>query len=155
MASIMEVQQKAKRAQAFGTLMNDYSQNASESGEVDNPQEELLCEMLEASAQAKVFHWQTVSLSEHQSLGEFYEAFNDLMDKFIESYQGCYGRIMMGCDLEVKPYTMDAPITFLESFKSYISGGARMLVIGNSALTNILDEISGLIDQTIYRLTLK
>jgi hypothetical protein len=151
----MEVQQKAKRAQAFGTLMNDYSQNASESGEVDNPQEELLCEMLEASAQAKVFHWQTVSLSEHQSLGEFYEAFNDLMDKFIESYQGCYGRIMMGCDLEVKPYTMDAPITFLESFKSYISGGARMLVIGNSALTNILDEISGLIDQTIYRLTLK
>jgi hypothetical protein len=155
MASIIEMQQRAKRASAFGTLMNDYSQPVSESGEIEDPQEELLCEMLEASAQAKVFHWQTVSLSEHQSLGEFYEGFNDLMDKFIESYQGCYGRIMMGCDLEVKPYTMDAPITFLESFKSYISGGARMLVIGNSALTNILDEISGLIDQTIYRLTLK
>ena len=155
MASIMEVQQKAKRAQAFGTLMNDYSQNASEMEGTDNPQEELLCEMLEASAQAKVFHWQTSSFAEHDALQEFYEGFNDLMDKFIESYQGCYGRIMLGCDLEVKPYTMDAPITFLESFKSYISGGARMLVISNSALTNILDEINGLVDQTIYRLTFK
>jgi hypothetical protein len=155
MASILEMQQRAKRASAFGTLMNDYSQNSSESGETEDPQEELLCEMLEASAQAKVFHWQTSSFAEHDALGEFYEGFNNLMDRFIESYQGCYGRIMMGCDMEVKPYTLDAPITFLEEFKSYISGGARMLVIGNPALTNILDEINGLVDQTIYRLTFK
>ena len=155
MASIIEMQQRAKRASAFGTLMSDYSQSSSESGETEDPQEELLCEMLEASAQAKVFHWQTSSFAEHEALGEFYEGFNDLMDKFIESYQGCYGRIMMGCDMEVKPYTLDAPVTFLEEFKSYISGGARMLVIGNPALTNILDEINGLVDQTIYRLTFK
>jgi hypothetical protein len=152
MASILEMQ-KAKRAVAFGSLMNDYSQSSSESGEKEDPQEALLCEMLEASAQAKVFHWQTSSFAEHEALGEFYEGFNDLMDKFIESYQGCYGRIMMGCDMEVKPYTLDAPVTFLESFKSYISGEARMLVISNSALTN--DEINALVDQTIYRLTFK
>jgi hypothetical protein len=154
MADLLQLQ-KNKRAQAFGTLMNDYSQNASEMEGTDNPQEELLCEMLEASAQAKVFHWQTSSFAEHEALGEFYESFNDLMDKFIESYQGCYGRIMLGCDMEVKPYTMDAPVAFLESFKQYISGDARMLVISNSALTNILDEINGLVDQTIYRLTFK
>ena len=154
MAAIIELQ-KAKRATAFGALMSDYSQNSSESEGSDNPQEALLCEMLETSAQAKIFHWQTSSRSEHEALGEFYEGFNELMDKFIESYQGCYGRIMLGCDMEVKPYTMDAPVTFLEAFKSYISGDARMLVMGNSALTNILDEINGLVDQTIYRLTLK
>ena len=154
MASIIDMQ-KAKRAQAFGTLMNDYSQNASEMEGADNPQEELLCEMLEASAQAKVFHWQTSSLGEHDALGEFYEGFNDLMDKFIESYQGCYGRIMLGCDLEVKPYTMDAPVAFLTSFKEYIQTGARMMVMGNTALSNILDEINGLVEQTLYRLTFK
>jgi hypothetical protein len=154
MASLLEMQ-KAKRATAFGSLMNDYSQSSAGMENGEDPQEELLCEMLEASAQAKVFHWQTSSFAEHEALGEFYEEFNALMDKFIESYQGCYGRIMMGCDMEVKPYTMDAPVTFLESFKSYISGGARMLVIGNPALTNILDEINALVDQTIYRLTFK
>jgi hypothetical protein len=154
MASLMEMQ-KAKRATAFGALMNDYSQSSEGEESGENPQEELLCEMLEASAQAKVFHWQTSSFAEHEAMGDFYEDFNGLMDKFIESYQGCYGRIMLGCDMEVKPYTLDAPVTFLESFKAYISSGARVLVMGNSALTNILDEINGLVDQTIYRLTFK
>lgn len=154
MANLVELQ-KAKRATAFSALMSDYSQNSSEAEGSDNPQEALLCEMLEASAQAKVFHWQTSSFAEHEAMGEFYEDFNELMDKFIESYQGCYGRIMSGCDMEVKPYTLDAPVTFLESFKEYISGDARMLVISNTALTNILDEINGLVEQTIYRLTFK
>jgi len=155
MANLIEVQQKAKRAQAFGTLMNDYSQNASEMEGTDNPQEALLCEMLEASAQAKVFHWQTSSFSEHKALNKFYDEFNELMDDFIEAYQGCYGRIMVGCDMEVKPYTIDAPITFLESFKSYIVNDARIFVMRNTSLTNILDEITALIEQTIYKLTLK
>jgi hypothetical protein len=154
MANLLEMQKAQKASQAFGTLMSDYSQPESEK-EIESPQEELLCEMLEASAQAKVFHWQTSSFAEHEALGEFYEGFNDLMDKFIEAYQGCYGRIMVGCDMEVKPYTMDAPVAFLQSFKGYISSEARMCVLGNSALSNILDEINGLVEQTLYRLTFK
>jgi hypothetical protein len=154
MASILEMQ-KAKRATAFGALMSDYSQNYSESEGSENPQQELLCEMLEASAQAKVYHFQTSSFAEHEALGEFYNEFNCLMDKFIETYQGCYGRMMTGCEMEIKPYTMDAPVTFLESFKSYMSTEARMLVMGNSSLTNILDEIVALAGQTIYKLTFK
>lgn len=155
MAGIIELQKAKRASQAFGTLMSDYSQPAGENEGMENPQEELLCEMLEASAQAKVFHWQTSSRSEHEAMGEFYEGFNDLMDKFIEAYQGCYGRIMLGCNMEVKPYTMEAPVAFLESFKAYISGGARMMVLGNTALSNILDEINGLVEQTLYRLTFK
>lgn len=149
--------QKAKSVQgAFSKLMSsDYSQPMSENESSESPQEELLCEMLEASAQARVFHWQTSSFAEHEALGDFYESFDPLMDKFIESYQGCYGRIMLGCDMEVKPYTMDAPVAFMSSFKEYVSGEARMLVMGNSALLNILDEIKSLADQTLYRLTLK
>jgi hypothetical protein len=154
MASLLEMQ-KAKRAVAFGTLMNDYSESSSEKEGPENPQEELLCEMLEASAQAKVFHWQTSSAVEHKVLGKFYEEFNELMDKFIKTYQGSYGRMMVGSEMEVKPYTMDAPVTFLESFKAYVSGDARMFVMGNSALTSILDEISVLTSQTIYQLTFK
>lgn len=155
MASIIELQKAARASQAFGTLMNDYSQPAGENESNESPQEELLCEMLEASAQAKVFHWQTSSFAEHEAMGDFYDEFNGLMDKFIESYQGCYGRIMLGCELEVKPYTMDAPVAFLTSFKQFISGNARMMVIGNTALSNILDEINGLVEQTLYRLTFK
>lgn len=154
MASLLEMQ-KAKRATAFGSLMNDYSQSSAGMENGEDPQEELLCEMLEASAQAKVFHWQTSSFAEHEALETFYNEFNSLMDKFIEAYQGCYGRMMTGVEMEVKPYTMDAPVTFLESFNQYIMSDARMLVMSNSALCNILDEVSALCKQTIYRLTFK
>lgn len=153
--SLLDIQKATVQKQAFGKLMSDYSMPAGENESGESPQEELLCEMLEASAQAKVFHWQTSSFAEHEALGEFYNDFNGLMDKFIEAYQGCYGRIMLGCELEVKPYTMDAPVTFLTSFKQYVSSDARMLVMGNSALSNILDEINGLVEQTLYRLTFK
>lgn len=155
MANLYDIQKEVQVKQAFGKLMSDYSQPMGEDESGESPQEELLCEMLEASAQAKVFHWQTSSFAEHEAMGEFYDDFNGLMDKFIEAYQGCYGRIMLGCELEVKPYTMDAPVAFLTDFKSYISGGARMLVMGNTALSNILDEINGLVEQTLYRLTFK
>jgi len=152
---LLDIQKATVQKQAFGKLMSDYSMPSGESESGESPQEELLCEMLEASAQAKVFHWQTSSFAEHEAMGEFYDGFNDLMDKFIEAYQGCYGRIMLGCELEVKPYTMDAPMTFMSEFKEYVSGEARMLVMGNSALLNILDEIKALTDQTLYRLTFK
>jgi hypothetical protein len=152
---LLDIQKATVQKQAFGKLMSDYSMPAGESESGESPQEELLCEMLEASAQAKVFHWQTSSFAEHEAMGEFYNGFNDLMDKFIEAYQGCYGRIMLGCELEVKPYTMDAPMAFMSEFKEYVSGEARMLVMGNSALLNILDEIKALTDQTLYRLTFK
>lgn len=155
MANLYEIQKGAMVKQAFGKLMSDYSQPAGEDESSESPQEELLCEMLEASAQAKVFHWQTSSFAEHEAMGEFYNDFNSLMDKFIEAYQGCYGRIMVGCEMEVKPYTMEAPVAFLTELKDYISGDARMLVLGNSALANILDEINGLVGQTLYRLTFK
>lgn len=154
MANLYDIQKATSVKQAFGKLM-DYSQMEEEDDSKESPQEELLCEMLEASAQAKVFHWQTSSFAEHEAMGEFYDGFNGLMDKFIESYQGCYGRIMLGCEMEVKPYTMDAPVAFMTSFKDYVSGEARMLVMGNSALLNILDEIKALTEQTLYRLTFK
>lgn len=155
MASLIEMQKMGVQKQAFSKLMSDYSEPAGENESGESPEEELLCEMLEASAQAKVFHWQTSSFAEHEAMGEFYDGFNDLMDKFIEAYQGCYGRIMLGCELEVKPYTMDAPMTFMSEFKDYVSGEARMLVMGNTALLNILDEIKALAEQTLYRLTFK
>ena len=153
--SLLDIQKATAQKQAFGKLMSDYSMPASENESGESPQEELLCEMLEASAQAKVFHWQTSSFAEHEAMEYFYDGFNPLMDKFIEAYQGCYGRIMLGCELEVKPYTMDAPVAFMSSFKEYVSSEARMLVMGNTALLNILDEIKGLTEQTLYKLTFK
>lgn len=148
----MELQ--IKKAAAFTKLMSDYS---SPAGEVENesPIEELICELLETEQQARIFHWNTSSFAEHQAMGGFYDGIGDLADTFVEAYMGEYGRVNSGHELELKPYTIDAPMTFLQDFLSFIKSNARMAVMGNTSLNNILDEIQALTEKTIYLLSLK
>lgn len=154
MASIIELQKAQRASQAFGALMNDYSSPAGEK-EKESPAEELICELLEAAMQAKIFHWQTSSYAEHQALGAFYDGVSDLTDTLVEAYQGKFGRVMSGHELEIKPYTMDAPLAFVSEFCAFLRTEARIAVMGDSALNNILDEILGLAEKTQYLLTFK
>ena len=34
------------------------------------------------------YHWQTRSYAEHEALGEFYTKYNELNDRFVETWQG-------------------------------------------------------------------
>ena len=34
------------------------------------------------------YHWQTKSYAEHEALGEYYNKFNELNDRLVETYQG-------------------------------------------------------------------
>ena len=36
----------------------------------------------------QAYHWQTKSYSEHENLQEFYEKFDELNDRFVETWQG-------------------------------------------------------------------
>lgn len=153
MANLYEIQKGAAVKQAFGKLM-DYSSNG-ESESSESPEVEMICELLEAAMQAKIFHWQTSSYAEHQALGEFYEGLSDLTDTLVEAYQGKFGRVMAGHELEVMPYTMDAPLAFVNEFCMFLRTSARMAVMGDSALNNILDEILALTEKTQYLLTFK
>lgn len=126
----------------------------------------------------KFSHWRTKSYSEHKALDSFLETFLDNMDKFIEIWQGKYGRIdfnstskemvvqkINGKDL-VK--YLDVLIGFFNGEKSKncknykISGkkdycGITLMNIikkNDTDLLNIRDEIVGSINQLKYLLTL-
>lgn len=43
--------------------------------------------------QAHILHLQTNSYSVHKALGKYYESIVDLVDKYVETYQGKYGII--------------------------------------------------------------
>jgi hypothetical protein len=155
MANLIEMQKAKRASQAFGALMNDYSSSSEEKEGKESPEQELICELLEAAMQAKIFHWQTSSYAEHQALGAFYDGVSDLTDTLVEAYQGKFGRVMSGHELEVKPYTMDAPLAFLGEFCMFLRAEARMAVMGDSALNNIIDEMIALTEKTKYLLTFK
>ena len=42
---------------------------------------------LEYSNQSRYYHWQTESYAHHEALGEFYDCFNDNVDKMVEAFE--------------------------------------------------------------------
>jgi hypothetical protein len=153
MANLIEMQKAKRASQAFGTLMSDYSQAQ---GDVENeaPEVEMMNEILEALSTAKRYHWATLNLGEHEALDFFYEGLEDLSDSLIEVYQGFKGSRLKGAnEMEIPEYTLDASVEFLMSFKECVNGSFRMLVPERS-VNNILDDISNLIGQTLYKLSL-
>lgn len=108
--------------------------------------------------QLKIDHWQTRSFAEHKALQKAYESFDELFDKFVETFYG-------------KTYIPEDTITYNIQSNSYTSNIiARYISMKNSVLTylrefvdsedmddlrNIVDEIEAEFNVLIYRLNQK
>jgi DNA-binding ferritin-like protein len=125
----------------------------------------IISPLLTILNQIKVFHWQTNSFSEHKALDQTYEALEESIDEFIETYQGIFGRIFSQSNfvLELKNYnsgssefgfssniseTVDEWINYLKSFNSDVQ------LNGHTDLLNIRDEMLGSLNQLKYLITL-
>ena len=51
--------------------------------------------LLGLQLQIKINHWQTKGFARHKAFGDFYESLNDLIDNFVESAMGKYGRFTL------------------------------------------------------------
>jgi hypothetical protein len=78
----------------------------------------------------------------------YYEEVEDLVDSFVEAYQGCYGIIS---DYEKYYLLPTPPLKYLTSLSKYVEYERKKLP-QDSELQNIIDEIAQLIDSTIYKL---
>lgn len=107
--------------------------------------------LLQARSMAHMAHWATPSFSAHMALGEFYESISDLMDTFVEQYQGYYDkRVAPKVEAsEVKDGIADQLETQVEWIERY-----RYEVCDKSetALQNTIDEIVKLYQTTLYKL---
>ena len=106
----------------------------------------------------RLHHWGTQSYSAHQALGAAYEAIDDLLDTFTESYIGVYGRSEI---YEIKELNFNGPDEIspekvLESFEDYLMNNINKEIDSNqTSLLNIRDEMLGTVQKTKYLLTLK
>lgn len=117
--------------------------------------EELVRIFMEVGNQARLFHWQTESYSEHEALGSFYDQWTDLTDKFVETYAGLYGRPKGGAEMRVTPYVAGSAQQYIIQVAALMASQNVRSVAPDSALQNIFDEIGGLSQQTAYLLTMK
>ena len=114
----------------------------------------VLQTLLEVRDQAHLLHWNTTSDPEHRALNKFYDGWLELTDKFVETFQGKYGRIEGVCTIVVSTGT---------SCRGYLTKLMEFLVVDidsiidqkvDSDLENIIADMKQLVNHTLYLLTL-
>jgi Family of unknown function (DUF5856) len=110
---------------------------------------EVFATLLNAATIAHMLHLQTDSYSKHKALEKLYEGLPDLADDLIEAYQSKYGIVKYPAQSVA---TADEPLTYVKQLRSFLTEN-RYSVAKDSELQNITDEITQLLDSTIYRLT--
>ncbi len=104
----------------------------------------------------KLYHWQTKFYSRHKSTDSLVDIIASIADKFMETYQGKYGKLSLSStqvnvttlnDSNVVSY-LEEVVSVLESFvaKGFVSEK-------DTDLLNIRDELLGEINKAIYLFT--
>jgi len=103
------------------------------------------------------YHWQTKSYAEHEALGEYYNKFNELNDRLVETYQGKTNeRIKFSAEL--RPGIMN--YADKEIVKSEVNKQADRIneaykqVQGQIDLESILEDMQEATSQLSYHLSL-
>lgn len=105
--------------------------------------------LMSSATQAHVFHLHTPSYAQHKALEDYYTGIVPLVDTYVESYQGTYGRL-------VKPVRsfpiLNDPRKALVYFQKLYSSINKMKLPKDEHLRNIQYSIVELVTSTIYKL---
>jgi hypothetical protein len=92
-------------------------------------------------------HLQTTSFAEHKALNGYYDGILELTDSFTEVYFGRFKRI----DIVIPEAKLASAVEHLKEMQHLVDGERNNYA---SELQNIMDEMLGLINKTLYLLTL-
>lgn len=113
--------------------------------------DEFVSLLLTGRSVAHVAHWATDSFSKHMALGEFYDSISDLVDGFVEQYQGYY-EVRMAPEVEAADDGGDI-IKFLDGQVEWIERKRFDVCNKNeTSLQNTIDEIVRQYQTTLYKL---
>lgn len=118
-----------------------------------NKAEEFISKALLDRDAAHLAHWKTKSFAEHTALNKFYDELIDLVDGFVEQYQGYYGKRM---SIERQDGNVDNIRDALELRAEWIERVRYEICDRDETpLQNTIDEIVRLYQHTQYMLTLE
>ncbi len=118
---------------------------------------DIVAGLQELQNQVKYFHWQTKSYSQHQALGGVFDSITDLIDTFVETLMGKYGRpstkgqkfeMFDFDDINIEEWT-GGVCDLLISFSDVLDD------VQDTDLLNLRDEMLQNFNQLKYLLTLK
>jgi len=117
----------------------------------------MITELLTLQNQLRIFHWGTDSYAEHEALGKTYDALNDLIDEYVETFMGIYGRVKLDKNVNVTLVDLSDNIeSTVDKYIDYLQNSlTKDLSDKDTDLTNIRDEMLGTLNKLKYLLTLK
>lgn len=105
--------------------------------------------LLHSATITHLMHLKTKSYSQHVALGEYYKAIVDLVDSWVEAYQGNHEIIEEYPN--AKATELGSPLEYLDDLCVYVHVKRNKLP-QDTMLQNIVDEIVQLLDSTVYKL---
>jgi hypothetical protein len=107
--------------------------------------------LLHSVTNAHILHFQSLSYSQHMALGAYYDEVSDLVDGFVEAFQGKYGLLTKyQSDYQLPD---NNPVTYLTYLKDEVATLRRASGFPqDSELQNEVDNIANLINTTLYKL---
>jgi DNA-binding ferritin-like protein len=114
--------------------------------------------LLGLQTQMKINHWQTKGYARHKAFGKFYDSLGDLIDTFIESAMGKYGRFTL--DEETKTIQLSNLSELdmkgmVSTVRDALVQMSEQLDPSDTDLLNIRDEMLGELNKLSYLLTLE
>jgi len=94
------------------------------------------------------FHLTTSSYAAHMASNDYYSGLPPLLDKLMECFSGRYGKLEI--PPKIKVVTSDG-LTIAVTLLQWVDAN-RLALSDDTELQNIIDEITGLINSTIYKL---
>lgn len=114
---------------------------------------EFISVLRNSSPQVHIFHNQTRIYSEHVALGGYYDDVLDLIDRLTETYTALYGEITGYKSAPYRDYTSkEDTVTYFKTLYAYVQKNRN--IFEESFIQNIIDELSELLTQTMFRLGL-
>lgn len=114
---------------------------------------EFIGTLLHGVTVAHVFHLGVKgpgSYAKHMALGALYDGLSDKADTLAEAYQGAYGLI------DGWPSSFDLPdgdpLEWVRGLSRFVQEN-RKAMGDDSEIQNLVDDLQGLIDSTLYKMT--
>ena len=111
----------------------------------------LMSRLLDSQRQTHIFHLQTKSFAEHKALQDYYDAIDGLVDALVESAQGKWGILTGWKSVGTQEYqSSEQVISYLKLLADEVS--KVFSIVKDTYIQNQLDEVTALINSTLYKL---
>ena len=116
----------------------------------------IVTEMLTIRNQIKVYHWQTKSFARHKATDDLTAKLDELVDTFVETYMGKYGRPKVSGSIHISNFTESGARSFVAQKRKYLEVDLpKKIKSTDTDLLNIRDEILGELNKVLYLFSLQ